>query len=28
LVWRLNQLDLNRSLIEEAIRRAEMKGYQ
>jgi hypothetical protein len=24
----LNPLDLNRSLVEEAIRRAEMKGYQ
>jgi hypothetical protein len=28
LAWRLNPLDLNRSLIEEAIRRAEMKGYE
>jgi hypothetical protein len=28
LAWRLNPLDLNRSLIEEAIRRAELKGYE
>lgn len=28
LAWRLNPLDLNRSLIEEAIRRAEEKGYE
>jgi hypothetical protein len=28
LAWRLNPLDLHRSLIEEAIRRAEAKGYE